>query len=204
LPASGISEEFDVLGKGDPTGDAATNVLDVVRTVNIALARPIPEPPRYEFQFWSGNVNCDDSVNVQDVILVLRRSLGLPKPAVVTAAGAAAGPVRLSLVEVSRGTWELRVSNAVGLTGVQLEITVARAEASRGELAAAADWQIHASRIEKTLQVIAFSSAARGLTTSEGVLLRLTGVRGRPRLAAVVAADAMGNRLPVQIDQSAK
>jgi len=192
--ASGASNEFALLGKADPTGDGATNVLDVVRTVNIALERAIPEPPRYAFQFWSANANRDDAVNIQDVILVLRKSLGLPKPAVAVAAAEAAGaPVKASLVEVSRGVWALRVSNAAGVAGAQVEI------AGQFSGSAARDgWQVQSSRLQGRTRLLAFSGAAVGLPAGEATLLQLTGVRGRPRLEAVTLCDAMGQLAPVK------
>jgi len=193
LGVSRTSGPFPVRGKGDVNGDGVVNVLDVVRACNIALERSSIEPPRYEYQFWAADTNRDHVVDIRDVILILRQSLGLPKPTMAVAAAAVTAPVKLSLVEVSRGVWALRASNAAGVAGVQVEI------AGQFTGATARDgWQVQSSRVGNHTRLLAFSSGATALPTGEATLLQLTGVRGRPRLGTVTLSDAMGQALAVQ------
>jgi hypothetical protein len=202
VPASGTSNVFALRGKGDPTSDGAVNVLDVMRTVNLVLGNPVPQPPRYEFQYWAANMNRDHSVNVLDIIQIVNKSLGgASVGATANARGTSslgAGPVALSLVNEEGGTWAMRVSNAIGLAGAQLEIAGGQTDVSAGDLIAAAGWQVHTKRAQGRLRVIAYSPTATGLTTGEGALLRLTGLRGKPRLASVILSDAAGRSMAVR------
>ena len=54
---------------------------------------------------------------------------------------------------------------------------------------------MYSNRIKGRLRVVAFSPAATGVVESEGVLLRLTRVRGQPRLAGILLSDAVGSEL---------
>jgi len=189
------SNMFNLRGKGDPTDDGAVNVLDVLRVVNIVLGRAVPEPPRFEFQFWAADMNRDHDINIQDVILVVRKSLGLSAAGAAAAQAVATGPVVVSLVEEGKGIWAVRVRNAAGLAGMQLEIAGGQADVSAGDLIASAGWQVHANRVQGRLRIIAYSPTATGLTVVEGTLLRLTNVRGKPRLASVVLSDSSGREM---------
>ena len=199
IPASGTSAVFALRGKGDVNADGAVNVLDVMKCVNLALGNPAVEPPRQEYQLWAADMNRDYAINVLDVIQVVNKSLGAtPGTGAASALGAsafAAGRVSVSLVEEGRGVWAVRVSNATGLAGAQLEIAGGQADVWAGDLIAAAGWQVHTKRTQGRLRVIAFSPAATGLTEPQGVLLRLIGVRGRPRLAGVILSDAAGRSM---------
>jgi len=198
---SGQSLALDLRCKGDPTGDGAVNIFDVLRTVNIALGNTIPQPPRYAFQFWAGDVNRDSVVNVFDVIQVVNKSLGRVAAAsgLMAAARKAAGPVEVTVAPARGGAWAIRVRNAGGLAGAQLEIACKQGEVAAGELAAG--WQVQAKWVNGRLRVIAYSPTATGLTASEGTLLLLTNTRGRPQAAhrpqvvGVMFADAAGNTL---------
>ena len=53
LGVSGTSPVFPLRGKGDVDGSGSVNVLDVIRTVNLALGKSVPAFPRYAYQFWA-------------------------------------------------------------------------------------------------------------------------------------------------------
>lgn len=201
LPVWGSTEVFTVRGKGDPTGDGEVNVLDVIRTVRIALELSIPEPPRYEFQWWAGDMDCDEMVNVLDVIQVVNKSLGRTAGVSALATSAAAGPVAVRLVEEDHGTWSVQVSNVIGVAGVQVEIAGGQGEVLAGELASVAGWQVESNRLRGRLRALGYSPSARGLQIGEGELVRLTGVRGRLRLEKVVLSDALGRPVAAQSDR---
>jgi thermitase len=202
IPASGTGAVFALRGKGDVNADGAVNVLDVMKCVNLALGNPPAAPPRAGYQLWAADINRDSSVNVLDIIQIVNKSLGgASGGATASARGASslgAGPVAVSLVKEQGGTWAVRVSNAAGLAGVQLEIAGGQADVSAGDLIAPAGWQVNAARANGRLRVIAYSPTATGLTASEGNLLRLAAVHARPRLTNVVLSDALGRRMAVR------
>jgi len=208
IPASGTSEVFSLRGKGDVDGSGAVNVLDVIRVVRIALEIGVPGFPRYEFQFWAADMPAldpptppDGAVNVFDVLRIVNKALGRVTAATIASRGAtalAARPVAVSLVQEGRGAWAVRVSNAAGLAGVQLEIAGGQADVSAGDLIASAGWGVDSNRVNGRLRIIAYSSSATGLTTGEGMLLRLTNVRGKPRLTGVLLSDAAGRGVSIR------
>jgi len=205
---TGDSNTFDVRGKGDATGDGAVDVYDVLRTVNLVLGRTVPQPPSLEFQTWAADMNCDEAVNVQDVILVVNKVLGSSAQATAVSAmdslEPAAGPVVVSLVREHGNTWAVRLSNAQGVAGIQLELADGRRRASAGTLALQAGWQVDANRVGAGLRVIAYSPSAEGLTAGEGALLRLTSGPGRPRVTRVLLTDAQGREVPAQLLRAGK
>ena len=195
IPASGTSEVFSLRGKGDVDGSGAVNVLDVIRVVRIALEIGVPGFPRYEFQFWAADMNRDGVVNVFDVIQVVNKSLGQTAALGAAAMGAiapSAGPVEVTVAPARGGAWAIRVSNAAGLAGAQLEIACKEGKVAAGELAAAAGWQAQSNWVNGRLRVLAYSPSATGLTASEGTLLLLSNTRGRPRVESVLLSDAAG------------
>jgi len=229
VPASGTSNTFSLRGKGDINADSGVNVLDVMKCVNIALSNPIIEPPRAEFQLWAADMNADTAVNVLDVVLIVNKSFDLAPMALarakaslagpattnsLRASAAAARPVSVSVVKDGRDTWAVKVSNAAGLAGAQLEVDAAEAGVTPGALIAAAGWQAQSNLVSKrpstgselalslskgqALRVIVYSPSATGLATGDGVLLRLTGVRGKPKLENVVLSDAAGRAMTVR------
>jgi hypothetical protein len=192
------SNTFMLCGKGDPTGDGEVNIFDVIRTVNITLAKPVPDFPRYEFQFWAADISRDGTVNVIDVIRIVNKALGRTAALGAAAMGATApsvGPVEVTVAPARGGAWAIRVSNAAGLAGAQFEIACKQGEVAAGELAAAAGWQVQSNWVNGRLRVIAYSPSAIGLTVGEGTLLRLTNIRGKPRLASVLLSDAKGSAI---------
>jgi hypothetical protein len=163
--------------------------------VRIALEIGVPGFPRYEFQFWAADMNRDGVVNVFDVIQVVNKSLGQTAALGAAAMGAiapSAGPVAVTVAPARGGAWAIRVSNAAGLGGAQLEIACKEGKVAAGELAAAAGWQVQSNWVNGRLRVIAYSPSATGLTASEGTLLLLSNTRGRPRVESVLLSDAAG------------
>ncbi len=59
---------------GDLNNDGITDVLDIVRTVNIILEIP-PDPTEYEH--WAGDMNGDDEINIVDVNIMVEVVLGI-------------------------------------------------------------------------------------------------------------------------------
>lgn len=54
---------------------------------------------------------------------------------------------------------------------------------------------MYSNRVKGRLRVVAFTQAATGVVESEGVLLRLTRVRGQPWLAGILLSAAVGSEL---------
>jgi len=196
--ATGQSDPFDVIAKGSVNGDQEINVLDVMKTVNIILGHITPPA----WQFWAADVNSDAQVNVQDIILIINKIFSASGMSKVAAASAAAGtstePVKVRVEPARGGAWAIRVSNAAGLAGAQFEIACKQGEVAAGELAAAAGWQVQSNWINGHLRVLAFSPSATGLTSAEGTLLRLTNVRGKPKLVSTLLCDAAGREIAVR------
>jgi hypothetical protein len=193
--ASGTSAEFQLCGKGDVDGNGQVNVFDVIRAVRIALALPVVESPREEFRRWAADMNYDDEVNVFDVILMVNKSLGRMSTARSAAAASArsAKPASVSLVSEGHGVWAVRVNNAQGLAGAQFEFSVRCQSVSAGDLAAASGWAVQSNEVNRLLRVIAYSPSGTPLQQANGVLLRLTGVKGRPKLTRLLLSDAAGD-----------
>jgi hypothetical protein len=90
------------------------------------------------------------------------------------------------------------------VAGVQLELADGRRQVSAGDLALQAGWRVDANRVGTGLRVIAYSPGAEGLAAGEGVLIRLAGGYGRPRVTRVLLADAQGQELPAQLLRAGK
>ena len=201
---TGTSNTFNLRGKGDPTDDGAVNVLDVVRTVNLALRAPVTEPPRKAFQDWAADVNCSGLVNVQDVILVLRKSLGLPTVALSIQAVAPAG-LQVSTRQKGAGTEVVvRVKDAVNLAGLQLTLTydpklLQLSEVKNGSLLAG--WAVAHQAAAGQVRVLSYDPTAAGVTgTGSAVVLtfRTTGKGRAPvALSEATLSDTAGQVLPI-------
>ena len=205
LPVStGTSAVFPLRGKGDVDGGGSVNVLDVIRTVNLALSKPVPALPRYAYQFWAADRNRDHVVNIFDVIQVVNKSLGrspAPPAAGASAMKAAAPSARratVSLVSEGHGVWTVRVRQRRGAGGQPVEIACKGGGLSAGALIAKAGWQVQSNPTRAGLRVIAYNASASGLTIGNGTLLRLTNTKGKPRLVSVLLSDAAGGRMAVR------
>ncbi len=186
------SEEFQLCAKGDVDGSGEVNVFDVIRAVRIALDLAVTEPPREEFRRWAANMNYDQDVNVFDVIQIVNKSLGRLSTgrSIAGASGRSSKPTSVSLVSEGHGVWAVRVSNAQGLAGAQLELDARCQGVSAGELTTG--WAIQSNDVNGRLRVIAYSPSATPLSQSQGVLLRLTGVKGKPKLVKILLSDPDG------------
>jgi len=219
VPASGTSNVFALRGKGDPTSDGAVNVLDVMRTVNIVLSNPIPQPPRYEFQYWAADMNDDGAVNVQDIILIINKIFDvtpLSQGKLMAMAAAAQPSGQPVVVGASWGTsasgnpvLAITLDNAAGVAGAQIDVAYnakrVRDVVARGGglIAAASDWNVFANKLGGVVRVLAFSGSAQALAGGAGAVVELeflaTGKGNLADIAAVTLTDAAGNAIPVQI-----
>ncbi|OPX86440.1 MAG: hypothetical protein A4E53_02873 [Pelotomaculum sp. PtaB.Bin104] len=68
-----VDSQTPVRLKGDVNYDSIVNVLDVVKTVNIALGKVQPSPD----DFYAADVNSDSVVNVLDVVKIVNIALNL-------------------------------------------------------------------------------------------------------------------------------
>ncbi len=188
----GVSDEFQLCAKGDVDGNGQVNVFDVIIAVRIALELPISAFPREEYQRWAANINRDASVDVYDVLQIVNKSLGRLNTGRTAAlsSGRSSKPMSLSLVSEGRGVWAVRVNNAQGLAGAQLELDARCQGISAGELTTG--WAIQSNEVDGRLRVIAYNPSATPLSQTQGVLLRLTGVKGKPKLVKMLLSDADG------------
>jgi len=219
IPASGTSDAFALRLKGDADGGGTVNVLDVVRSVNLALGDGCSEPPRCEFQLWAADMNCDQGVNVLDVVQIVNRSLGVVLAAGVQRVSApappkSAGPVGVSLSRQSRDTWALRLNSAAGMAGLQAEIRcddrIGPARVETGPLLAGAGWTLQYRSRADAVEVVAYHPSSRALADAGGVALLLhfeggeaangAGRRG-VSLVSVLLSDSRGAELPAIVQR---
>jgi len=221
LGISGMSDAFLGAAKGDVDASGGVDVLDVTRTVNLALAQPLPTPPPTAFQRWAADMldeQCfvDNTRNVLDVIRVRNKALGMPplcpcgpreQPASATLAAAApsaareapASPILLRIVREGRAH-VVRVEGARDLGGVQLELRGMRGrlDIQAAGLAQSQGWQVATSTdASRRVRVIAFSNTTTGVN-GDGALLRING-GWRPRLSSATASDSLGRAVPVTL-----
>jgi Tol biopolymer transport system component len=222
---TGESNPFALRVKGDPTDDGEVNVLDVLRTVSITLEREIPEPPGLEFQGWAADMNCSEEVNVQDIVLVVQKSLGLSGPGAVpfqqvgwagsglllTSEEARTVSVQPSSTTVhpeDTFTLEVSLDEAVGVAGFQFDLTwepevVELADPVRaGSLLAGGGWALQSNQVsENRIRVLAYSVAAHELPEGSGSLVELDfnarALGGSSvSLDSVVLSSGLGTGLP--------
>jgi hypothetical protein len=215
---TGQSSPFNLRGKGDPTGDGAVNVFDVLRCVNIALGKvppDVPEPPRFAFQFWASDMpdqsgNVDAMVNVFDVLRTVNKALGTTMAASSGALSASAvskaamtttvpQPVEVSVTPAKGGAWDVQVGDATNLAGVQFDLSDVQARVSLTDMTMSAGWQMYTSTAQGKRRVIAFQPSGQPLAAEKATILRLAGVRGRPQLYGVLLADGQGQAIPVRL-----
>lgn len=212
---SGASAPFQGVAKGDVDASATVDVLDVTRTVRLALLQPVLLPPPLAFQRWAANMldpecTVNASINVLDVIRVRNKALGLPPlcpcgaragvPVVTLAPPRATSPLALRLVHI-RGGYQVVARGARDLGGLQVEL---RGWGRGGVVAldgltAGQNWQLATETGGAPgRKVLAFGNTPAGLN-GDGALLRLTGGR-KPVLAGAVASDSQGREIPVVIE----
>jgi hypothetical protein len=214
---SGASAPFQGVAKGDVDASATVDVLDVTRTVRLALLQPLALPPPLAFQRWAANMldpecTVNASINVLDVIRVRNKALGLPPlcpcgaragaplPVVTLAPPPATAPLALRLVRV-RGGHQIVARGARDLGGLQVEL---RGWGRGGVVAldgltVGQNWQLATETGGAPgRKVLAFGNTPVGVN-GDGALLRLTGGR-KPVLAGAVASDSQGREIPVVIE----
>jgi hypothetical protein len=206
---SSTSDSFRGVAKGDLNASNSVDVLDVTRTVRLALNLSVPEPPNTAFQTWAANMldqRCmvDGVINVLDVVRVRNKALLRPSlcpcgptlrenqalPSEVTR------PLMIRLVRVG-GKVRVQVASALDLSGIQIELRAFGARAAVKPAGLAAGWSVSSSRDGRKLRIIAHSPASTGIS-GNGVLLELSRAVG-VKLLKVVASDTGGRELPVQM-----
>ncbi|OPX86441.1 MAG: Exoglucanase B precursor [Pelotomaculum sp. PtaB.Bin104] len=75
LPSAASNGKVTVVArlKGDVSGDNKCDVLDLVKTINIALEKVQPTAD----EFYAGDANCDGMINVLDVVKIVNTILGI-------------------------------------------------------------------------------------------------------------------------------
>ena len=200
-----------MIPKGSVNGDQDVNVLDVMKTVNIILGTITPTP----WQTWAADMNNDGVVDVADIIRIINRS--------VTAASLA-GDIRASAVTTAKrvtvdSAWSknaqgnlvmaIRLSNATGVAGVQLDVTYNSSLATplnvqKGALiASASGWSLYSRDLGGTIRILAFNGSAQGLTGGSGSIVtiefRSSAKRKVANIAAVKLVDGAGSVIPSRI-----
>jgi Tol biopolymer transport system component len=214
--ATGVSNDFKVIGEGDPNGDGEVNVQDVVRTVNIALEVP---PPPTDAEFAAADVNEDGRVDVRDVIIIQNIILGphgggggemLSLHGKASARGI--GPVVATGKPPAPGAKKIGVpvliDSAQGVAGFNFDLAYDSKALSPVEVRAGAlisgkpDWLVNGNLAKNPLRVLAFSSQSLALSGKGGTLVEVvfaeTGKGGADsvRLSGTVISDSAGNSLP--------
>ena len=209
---TGVSNTFQVLGRGDPTGDGQTNVLDVVRTVNIALE--LMQVSGGEFA--AADANGDGQVNVLDVIIIQNMALG------IEGAGGAVGPLGVQAAAANgigvraaggkpaspnakRIAVPVLIDSAAGVAGFNFDLAYDGATLTPVEVRAGAllggrtDWVIAGNLGAKPLRALGYSSQAQPLTGGKGTLVEIifaqSGGGGKNSLAlgGAVISDGSGS-----------
>jgi len=210
--ASSTSDPFRGVAKGDVNASNSVDVLDVTRTVRLALNQSVPEPPNTAFQTWAANMldqRCmvDGAINVLDVVRVRNKALGRPPlcpcgPTLRQSQAATARPPEVTqpfaiqLVRVGRKTF-VQVTGAQDLSGVQIELRVFGPHATVTGAGVGTSWSVRSARNGRRLTALAHSPTSAGIS-GNGVLLELSRAVG-VKLLKVVASDTEGRELPVQI-----
>ena len=209
----GTSNAFQVLAKGDVNGDGTVNVLDVVRTVAIALGTVTPTPG----EFAAADANRDGVVNVLDVIIIQNLALGIhgmaPAGQAVMRAAAAgtAGPLLVAGAAPPAGAKRIAVpvviNSAAGVAGFNFDLAydarvLTPVEVRAGTLLVGkADWVINANLARNPLRVLCYSRQSRALVGKGGTLVEVifaeTGKAGKGALSLGGAAisDAAGKAI---------
>jgi hypothetical protein len=202
------------VAKGDLNASNSVDVVDVTRTVRLALNLPVPEPPNTAFQKWAANMldqrcTVDSAINVLDVVRVRNRALARPPlcPCLPALRGSRAAAAPLFPPEIRQrfairlvrggGKTFVQVMGAQNLSGVQIELRVAGRSATVAAAGLAAGWSVSSSRDGRRLTAIAHSRTSTGISGS-GLLLDLGRTAG-VQLVKVVASDTEGRELPVQM-----
>jgi hypothetical protein len=222
---TGDSNSFTVRVKGDPTDDGEVDVLDVLRTVSIALGREVPTPPPLAFQSWAGDMNCDVIINVQDVVLVVHKSLDLsgtaawaPQRASLAGVGLPSASsaertifIEPDAVQVREGEsfpLTIALDEAVGAAGYQFDVSYNSAltqfvpPARLGTLLTGRGWSLYTNQINPNLaRVLAYNPTAAELPAGSGSLVVLdfqAAALGETSvvLQSVVLSSGLGTFLP--------
>jgi Tol biopolymer transport system component len=213
--ATGVSNDFKVIGEANPNGDAEIKVGDVVMTVNLALDPTEGTPAERA----AADVNNDGEVNVLDVIIIQNMALGVQGAggpggmAALQAAPSAraAGPVIAGGKPPTPGAKKIAVpvviDRAQGVAGFQFDLAYDGSVLSPVEVRAGAliankpDWLLNANLAANPLKVLCYSNQSRALSGGAGTLVEVifaqTGKLAKDslRLGTTVASDGGGNSL---------
>jgi len=101
---------------GDFNGDGKVDIVDVIGVVGIILHETDPSP----YQFWAADMKDDGEINVLDVLAIVNAILGLPSAGYTPLYA----NCTLELVEKAVGEYELRLTNDVSVSGIQVHLPV--------------------------------------------------------------------------------
>ncbi len=215
----GYSNEFSTVGKGDVSGDGVTNVFDVVKIANIAIARG----SWTSWQLWAADLNGDVEVNIFDVILCARLAMEEMSSMSVGREGAGAasasapsGPITVTTTTTSTNTQmvlSINLSNCAGVAGVQTELDYDAKKlrspvVSAGPVVAGqGGWSVLGNDLGGKVKAIAYSPEVTTLPSGQGVVIKLTFTRigkgeGKADLVSIKLATANGEEIPSSIGRS--
>ncbi len=219
----GLSNSFDVVGKGDVSGDDSIDVFDVVKIANMAIGRGTWA----DWQWWAADLNNDGEVDVLDVVIcagqavVAMETSGIGRAAVLAASSPSVGAVP-DLVVVSDSTTReggqtflhILLSDASALSGIQ--VTVAydpdrlayRAVWPGPVLSGAPDWVVMGNDLGGVVKAIAYSSGLSALAGGEGAVLTVVfdevgKKKGKPEVTSVKLSTAQGSEIQSAIGKGA-
>jgi len=214
----GYSNVFTAISKGDINADCVVDIYDVIKTANMAIGRgewplwPIWPP-------WPADVNCDDEVNIFDIVIIAGRALDAMQSMGIGRAGApplVAPPTEPVIVTTDVTTTgaqvvvAVKVSNCAGLAGIQVELDydtkkLAYSGVSAGELlTGASSWTVMANDLGGQVKTIAYTPSAEVLPGGDGTILTLTfnqTGKGKAKVdvTSVELADVEGGEIECQM-----
>ena len=207
----GYSNEFDTIAKGDPSGDGAVSIFDVVKIANMAIGRGTWA----DWQMWAADLNGDGEVNIFDVVICANKAMGLmsQRLAVGRAMSAPAGPIVVSTTTTSTSTQTtvaVELSDCAGLAGAQVELAydakkLPYAGMTRGALLAGkSSWAALDNDLGGTVKAIAYTASGEVLSGGKGAILTFTfnqvgKGKAKAELTSVKLADAEGREVVCQI-----
>jgi len=219
----GLSNSFDVVGKGDVSGDDSIDVFDVVKIANMAIGRGTWA----DWQWWAADLNNDGEVDVFDVIICAGQAVsemetsGIGRAAVLAAPGPSVAAVP-DLVTVSDSTTReggqtflhILLSDTSALSGIQVAVSydpdrlAYRAVWPGSVLGGAPDWIVMGNDLGGVVKAIGYSPGLTALAGGEGAVLTLVfdevgKKKGKPEVTSVKLSTAQGSEIQSAIGKGA-
>ena len=219
----GRSNSFDVVGKGDVSGDDSIDVFDVVKIANMAIGRGTWA----DWQLWAADLNNDGEVDVFDVLICAGEAVNAMGTTAVGRAAVLAPPSPAlaavpELVTVTDSTTReggqaflhILLSDASALSGIQVAVAYDpdrlryRAVWPGPVLSGAPDWIVMGNDLGGVVKAIAYSPSLTALAGGEGAVLTLVfdevgKKKGKPEVTSVKLSTAQGSEIQSEIGKGA-